>query len=387
MAKSGLTGSAQFSTSVREIDFVSKFKKNWDALMAIFGVMRPIKKAPGTKLVAMKASIVLQDGNVGEGEEIPYSQAKVEPVAFEDLTIEKYAKAVPIEAVNKYGAEVAILKTDEAFLNELQNNVLTKFYTFLKTGTLTFTETSWKRALAMAKGQVLNSFQEKNLTASEVVGFANILDFYDYLGDQDITVQTLFGLAYVKDFLGYKTLFLLSDNYIDRDMVIALPVEDIDLYYTDPGDSNYKMLGLDYTVDGVTNLIGFHANGNYSTAVGESFALMGMVLWAEYLDGIAVVTVGEAGTLGSLTVASAAGTNVGDTALTVTEAITSGNIYKYRVADDVMSVSYDMSVKNWKTWDGSSDITAPTGKKITLVEATVGYRARKVGSATVTAKA
>ena len=73
--------------------------------------------------------------------------------------------------------------------------------------------------------------------------------------------------------------------------MIAVPVENIDLYYIDPSDSEFGQLGLDYTVQGETNLIGFHANGNYSTAVGESFALMGMALWAEYLDGIAVITV------------------------------------------------------------------------------------------------
>ena len=47
-------------------------------------------------------------------------------------------------------------------------------------------------------------------------------------------------------------------------------------------------------MQGETNLIGFHVNGNYNTAVGETFAIMGMTLWAEYLDGIAVVTVGAA---------------------------------------------------------------------------------------------
>ena len=34
--------------------------------------------------------------------------------------------------------------------------------------------------------------------------------------------------------------------------------------------SEFARLGLNYTVQGVTNLIGFHAQGNYSTAVGES---------------------------------------------------------------------------------------------------------------------
>lgn len=295
MAKENLTTQAQFTVAAREQDFVSVFTSNWDALRAIMGVMRPIRKAPGTKLVSNKASIVMQDGTVGEGEEIPYSKAKVEPVAYGDITVEKYAKAVSIEAVAKYGAEVAVQKTDEAFLNELQNKVLTKFYTFLKTGTLKATETTWQRALAMAKGAVLDKFQKMRKSVTEVVGFANILDFYDYLGDKDITIQTMFGLNYVENFLGYKTLFLLSEPDIARNQVIALPVENIDLYYIDPSDSDFAKLGLNYTVQGETNLIGFHVEGNYKTAVGEAFALMGMALWAEYLDGIAVYTVSAGG--------------------------------------------------------------------------------------------
>ena len=57
---------------------------------------------------------------------------------------------------------------------------------------------------------------------------------------------------------------------------------------------NVRILTKDGTQaggEGQTNLIGFHAEGNYTTAVGESFALMGMTLWAEYADAIAVVTV------------------------------------------------------------------------------------------------
>ena len=291
MAKENITVQTQITVAAREQDFVSVFSDNWDALRSIMGIMRPIRKAPGTKLVASKASIVLQDGAVAEGEEIPYSLANVEPVAFSDITIEKYAKAVSIEAVAKYGAEVAIQKTDDAFLNELQNKVLTKFYTFLKTGTLKASETTWQRALAMSKAAVLDKFQKMRKNVTEVVGFANIMDFYDYLGDKEITVQTMFGLNYVENFLGYKTLFLLSEPDIARNQVIALPVENIDLYYIDPSDSDFAKLGLNYTVQGETNLIGFHVEGNYGTAVGEAFALMGMTLWAEYLDGIAVYTV------------------------------------------------------------------------------------------------
>lgn len=279
------------SITARELDFVSRFSQNWDALKNILGIMRPIRKAPGTQLVSYTAKVTLESGEVPAGAVIPYSKYTMKKAAHDDLTLEKYAKAVPIEDVNKYGAAIAVQKSDEAFLNELQSNVLTRFFTFLNTGSLTSTETTWQRALAMAKGNVLNKFNTLRKTVTNVVGFANVLDFYDYLGDAPITVQTQFGLTYVQNFMGYSTLFLLSAPDVAQGTVIAVPVENIDLYYVDPSDSEFAQLGLDYTVEGETNLIGFHANGNYSTAVGESFALMGMALWAEYLDGIAVVTV------------------------------------------------------------------------------------------------
>lgn len=277
--------------TAREIDFVSRFGQNWEALNKILGITRPIKKAAGTQLASYNASVDLEDGAVPAGAVIPYSKYTIKKVAFEDIEIEKFAKAVPIEDVNKYGAAIAIEKSDDAFLVELQNKILSRFYTFLKTGTLTSEESTWQRALAMAKGRVLDKFNTMRKTVTNVVGFANVLDFYDWLGDKDITVQTMFGLTYVQNFLGYSTLFLLSEPDVPQGTVIALPVENIDLYYVDPADEDFAKLGLKFTVQGETNLVGFHANGNYSTAVGESFALMGMKLWAEYLDGIAVITV------------------------------------------------------------------------------------------------
>ena len=282
------------NVTAREIDFVTRFGDNWEALRNILGIMRPIRKAPGTSLTSYSASVALESGNVGPGKVIPYSKATITQAAKADLTIEKYAKAVPIEDVNKYGAEIAVEKSDDAFLTQLQNAVLSKFYTFLNTGTLApasgVTVADWQDALAKAQGLVLNKFADMQKDVTAVVGFANILDAYDYLGAADITVQTAFGLTYIKDFLGYSTLFLLPARFIARGTVIATPVENIDLYYIDPGDSEFAKLGLDYTTQGETNLIGFHAQGNYSTAVGESYALMGMALWAEYLDGIAKVT-------------------------------------------------------------------------------------------------
>lgn len=294
MAKDNLTMSADLQATAREVDFVTRFTNNWQHLMDILGIMRPIRKQPGTMLKSKEATVTLQSGAVGEGENIPYSKATVTEKDYDTIDIEKFAKAVTIESIKDHGYDVAVAMTDEAFLNELQADVTGRFYAYLNTGTLTGTETNFQRALAMAKGKVVNKFKTMHKTVTKVVGFVNVLDLYDYLGDKDITVQNEFGFTYIKNFLGYDTIFLMGDDEVAQGKVIATPVENIVLYYVDPGDSDFARAGLKYTVEGETNLLGFHTQGNYNTAVSESFALMGMTLFAEYIDGIAVMTVGEA---------------------------------------------------------------------------------------------
>ena len=386
-AKANLIMTQDIQVTAREIDFVTRFERNWQHLRDILGIMRPIKKQPGAVLKSKYAEGTLQSGNVGEGEEIPYSKFAVKEKNYAEMTIEKYAKAVSIEAIKDHGYENAVQMTDDEFLFQLQTNVTERFYDYLKTGTLTFTETTFQMALAMAKGRVENKFKQMHRNVTGVVGFVNILDVYEYIGAADITIQNQFGFQYMKDFLGFNTIFLLSDSEIPRGTVIATPVENIVLYYVDPNESDFARAGLVYTVSGETNLIGFHTQGNYHTAVSEAFAIMGLTLFAEYIDAIAVGTINTTQTLGTLTVNSAAGSKSGDTKVTVTPAKASaGNVYKYKVASSETAVDYGQNVKNWSAWDGESDITAATGQVITVVECDSTYKALSVGHATVTAK-
>lgn len=290
-AKANLIKTADIQVTPREIDFATRFTNSWEHLRDILGIMRPIRKAPGTVLKSKYSEGTLQSGAVGEGEEIPYSHFIVKEKEYGTIDIEKYAKAVSIEAINDHG-EDAIALTDDQFLFELQNNVTSRFYTYLNTGTLAVSANTYQMALAMAKGNVVNKFKKMHKMASGVVGFVNVLDVYEYLGAANITVQTKFGWNYIKEFMGYNTIFLLSDDEIARGKLIATPVENIVLYYIDPSDSAYAKAGLVYTTaGGETNLIGVHEEGNYSHAVGEMFAIMGLTLFAEYLDAIAIATV------------------------------------------------------------------------------------------------
>lgn len=288
------TTTAQITIQAKEIDLANRFTATWEALTEIMGVMRPIRKAPGTKLVSSKASITLADGEVAEGDEVPLSQATVEPVAFKDLALKKYRKRVTAEAVEKYGAAVAVQKTDDALLNELQGVILDEFYEFALTGTLTGSETSFQMAVSMSIGRVKDKFKKMRLNYGQVVVFANTLDVHRYLGDTQISTQTSNGVEYLKNFLGADVLIASSE--IPEGKVVAIPADNIVLYYIDPADGDFAALGLEYTTGvGETNLIGVHKEGVYGRASGDTHVLMGMVMWAEYLDAIAVTDITAGG--------------------------------------------------------------------------------------------
>nr|DAG84487.1 MAG TPA: major capsid protein [Caudoviricetes sp.] len=284
------TTTKQITVKAKEIDLAQRFTQTWDALREIMGIMRPIRKTPGTTLVSSKATITLQSGTVAEGDEVPLSQATVTPVAYKDLTLQKYRKRVTAEAVDKFGAAIAVQKTDDALLNELQSNVLNEFYTFALTGTLTGTEKTFQMAVAMSIGRVKDKFKKLRLNYGNVVVFANTLDVHRYLGSTTITTQTSNGVEYLKNFLGADTVIVSSE--IPEGKVLAVPVDNIVLYYCDPSDSDFAELGLEYTTGaGETNLIGVHKEGVYGRASGDTHVLMGMAMWAEYLDAIAVTTI------------------------------------------------------------------------------------------------
>ncbi len=293
-AHENLIKSADIQVKSREIDFVTSFARNWQALQDIMGITRPIRKQNGTDLTSKYAEGTLQSGDVPEGEFIPRSHFTVKEKPYAKIKVEKYSKEVSIESVHEHGYEAAVNMTDEEFLVQLQENVSTRFYNYLKTGTMTFEEKTFQMAFAMALGKVKDKFKSMHRSVTSTAVFVNTLDLYAYLGSSDITVQNAFGFSYLQNFLGAEITFISSE--IPRGMLIATPVNNIVSYYVSPADSDFVKMGLSYTTDGVTNLIGFHAQGDYDRATGVSYALMGFTLFAEYIDAIAVVTINPAST-------------------------------------------------------------------------------------------
>lgn len=384
-APSNMVGQEQIQVRAREIDFVTSFGKNMQALLDIMGITRMIKKQNGTVLKTKKVSGELQSGDIGEGEEIPMSQYQVEETPFDTISIQKYRKGVSLETIAEKGYEAAVEMTDAEFKADLQNVILNKFYNQLKMGSLVGHEPTWQMAIAMAIGRVKDKFEKMKRTATGVAVWVNTLDVYKYIGAADITLQTAFGMSYIKNFLGADIVFVSSQ--ISENTVVATPLNNLIAYYVDPADSEFVKAGLAYTTDSETGFIGFHAQGTYERAISDMFAIMGVRLFAEYLDAIAYIAVGESDTqtLGNLTVKSEKGSEDGKTIVTVSPQISSiNNVFKYKTkSGSAENVTYGMDVKSWKKWDGKSEIEAVNGEHLTIVEADQNYKAVAKGDVVV----
>lgn len=363
---------------VREMEFVDQFGYSVKKLLEVLGVTRKIKKQPGTVLKSYKAKGKLESGIVGEGETIPLSKYEVEETNYKEITLKKWRKATTLEAIVDRGYDQAVEATTAEMLRDVQRGIRKDFFTFMLSGETSATGKNFQTALARMWGQLQILFEDDNIQA---VYFMNPMDVADYLADHNITVESVFGMRYVENFLGIGTTFFNSS--VPQGKIAATASGNIVCYYVDAATADVAE-AFNFTTD-ETGLIGIHETSDYDNLTSKDTVVSGVELFAERIDGIVVGTIGS--TLGALTVTRAAGKASGTTKLTVTPAKSSaGNIYKYKVGEAAETVTMGEDVSGWDSWDGAADITAATGKTLTLVEADSLNKAVASGSATVTAK-
>ena len=227
---------------------------------------------------------------------------------------------------------------------------------------------------------------KRNTTGIAV--FVNTLDAYRYLGEANVSMQTAFGLTYIKSFLGADIVFL-TDRVAEK-TVVATPMNNIIAYYVDPSDSEFVKAGLSYTTDSTTGFLGFHVEGNYDRAISDMFAIMGLRLMCEYQDAIAHFAVGDANTqtLRDLTLTASQGEESGTTKVAVAEQLQSmKNKFKYKVGASEETVAYGADVKSWKNFEEGADIKAEATNHCTVVECDQNYKAVSKGDVVVDLKA
>lgn len=268
---------------VRELDFATLFGENVQNLIKMLGITRKIPVTAGTALKVLKVTGTLQSGSVPEGEVIPLSQYSTTYQTVAEATLNKWRKATTAEAIIKGGYDQAVNETNKKMLLDIQKGIRTQFVNFLATGQETASGTGLQDALANAWGKMQILFEDD---AVQAVYFVNPLDAADYLGKANITVQTAFGLNYVENFLGLGTLILTGA--ISKGTFYATAAENIVCYYINVNEANGIGEAFAFTTDAETGMIGIHEDGNYSRMQEETFAVSGITLFAERLDGVIV---------------------------------------------------------------------------------------------------
>lgn len=270
----------------REIEFTYNFSEGVRKLMEALGVTRKIAKQAGTVLKAYKATGTLEDGAVAEGDTIPLSKYKTEPVNFGEITLKKWRKATSAEAIVERGYDQAVEMTTDRMLRDVQKAIRADLFAFLATGTGVASGADMQFTLAQAWGQLQVKYEDD---AIQAVYFVNPLDIADYLGAAQISTQTAFGMTYVEDFLGLGTVIVNAS--VPKGKIYATAKENIVLYYIPVNGADLGE-AFDFTTD-ETGYIGIHETPDYTNMTASDTVVNGMVFFAERIDGVVVGTIGE----------------------------------------------------------------------------------------------
>ena len=276
-----ITATDLTDAQIRELDFVTRFNYSVAKLIEALGITRKIPKEAGTVLKTYKAKGTLQNGVVAEGETIPLSKYVIEEVAYKEITLKKWRKATTAEAITTYGFKQAVNMTNEEMLHDVQRGVRSDFFKFLATGTGKTKGVNLKKVLAKNTGKLLALFDTDDVAA---VHFVNPVTVYDYLGDQEITTQTVFGMTYVQNFLGYGTLFMNSS--VPEGAVYSTVSDNVVLYYIAVNGADLGE-AFSFTSDD-TGYIGIHETPDYDNLTSKDTVVSGIELFAEKIDGIIV---------------------------------------------------------------------------------------------------
>lgn len=270
----------------QSIDFTEQFNGSVTTLLKILGVSRLTPMSAGSQIKIYKSEVTKAAEQAAEGDTIPLSKVTRKLSVAKELAFSKYRKQVTAEAIQAAGFTPAVADTDNKLLKEIQKDIKKSLVDFVLTGTTAATGTNLQTALANALGQLAVKWEDDDVQS---VVFVNPIDFYAYLGNANVTVQTAFGLQYVQNFLGFNTIILTG--LVTQGKVAATASQNINYAYAAMSGSLGKAFGL--TTD-ETGLIGIVHDAKTDNASVETLAMTASVIYPERLDGIVVATIAPA---------------------------------------------------------------------------------------------
>lgn len=272
---------------VRVADFNLQFTGNLQKLTEALGVTRKIPVQEGASLKMLKVTGTLESGSVAEGDLIPLSKYKTEEVPVGEVKLNKWRKGTTAEAILKGGYDQAVGATTDKMVKDIQKTIRGDLFTFMATGSGEAKGADMQAALANAWGKLQVLFEDD---AVDTVYFLNPMDVSDYLGAAQVSMQTVFGMNYIENFLGLGDVFLNSN--VPAGKFYATAKENIVLYYVNVGAGDIKAaFGL--TTD-ETGYIGINEYPDKDTARVIDLVLSGVTFFPERIDGIVVGTIAGA---------------------------------------------------------------------------------------------
>ena len=276
---------------VRTVDFNLQFTGSIKKLTEALGITRKVAVAEGTTLKAYKVKGTLQNGTVAEGELIPLSKYETEEVPVGAINLKKWRKGTSAEAILKRGYDQAVGDTTDKMVKDIQKDIRTSFFNWFSTaeGVTQATGVGLQAALANGWGQLQILWEDD---AVETVYIVNPLDIADYLGKAQVSMQNMFGMKYIEDFIGLGSV--LTNSNVPKGTYYATAKENLVMYYVNVSDSELaRAFGL--TTD-ETGYIGINEYSDKDTARVMDLVMSGITFFPERINGIVkgTITAGEA---------------------------------------------------------------------------------------------
>lgn len=272
---------------VRAVDFNLQFGGGIAKMIEALGVTRKIKVQEGTTLKMIKVTGTLQNGTVAEGDLIPLSKYKTDEVPVASAKLNKWRKSTTAEAILKGGYDQAVGATTDKMLKDIQKGIRGDLFTFMATGTGEAAGAGLQAALANGWGKLSVLFEDD---AVETVYFLNPMDVADYLGTAQVTMQTVFGMTYIKNFLGLGDVLLNSS--VPQGKYYATAKDNIVLYFVDVAAGDIAK-AFELTVD-ETGYIGIREYADNDHACVNDLVMSGVTFFPERIDGVVVGTISAA---------------------------------------------------------------------------------------------
>lgn len=280
-------------------EFVRNFNHDADRLMEILGLFDVERRHAGRALFMYEVTGELNDKATDEsssgraykeGDLVALSNFKVNKVPIGELKAYPYRKQTTYQAILDDGYEAAVIKTDNRLRSQIRSAQIVDFFDFLQKGTGTASASGLQSALAFADATLQDTLEEKHdETDSKILHFVNRMDAAAYLAGAEITMQSLFGMTYLENFMGVSHVFLT--NKIPSGKIIVTPADNVRAFTVD--FSELARGGLVYQTE-ARGLIGVAHKGAYDHVSAETNVLVGLQLVPEVLDFIVVATFGKA---------------------------------------------------------------------------------------------